>query len=73
MMPAQIMGLAFIFRLDESSLAGHVGERAPRTAADTESVAITEAGKACGRHRSAKHVVTSFLCMLGGFCCNPPQ
>ena len=38
------MGLAFIFRLDESSLAGHVGERAPRTAADTESIAITEAG-----------------------------
>ena len=44
----QIMGLGFVFRLDESSLAGHVGERAPRTAADTESVAITEAGSTTG-------------------------
>ena len=39
------MGLGFMFRLDESSIAGHIGERAPRTAADTESVAITEAGR----------------------------
>ena len=38
------MGLAFIFRLEESSITGHLGERAVRGAADTESVAITEAG-----------------------------
>lgn len=38
------MGLAFMFRLEESSIAGHLGERAVRGAADTESIAITEAG-----------------------------
>ena len=40
----QIMGVGFMFRLEESSIASHIGERAPRGAADTESVAITEAG-----------------------------
>lgn len=38
------MGLAFVFRLEESSIASHLGERAVRGSADTESVAITEAG-----------------------------
>jgi len=67
------MGLAFIFRLDESSLAGHVGERAPRTAADTESVAITEAGRPSSGHSHTnaftmlQHMVCrSELLQLGG-------
>ncbi|KAL0046515.1 hypothetical protein WJX82_002614 [Trebouxia sp. C0006] len=38
-----VMGFAFLFKLDESSIAAHLGERAPKLA-DGESVALDEQG-----------------------------
>ncbi|EIE22903.1 hypothetical protein COCSUDRAFT_16391 [Coccomyxa subellipsoidea C-169] len=41
-----IMGLTFLFKLDESCIAGHLGERAPKSAEDDDSLSPDQAASA---------------------------